>query len=83
MIVNTYRSYLHMYRHYAMMGMRSPEMKLNPGLTLEQYATENMQKRFPGNYIVEEYFNSKTGYFDLRLKFANESDEAWWMLKYG
>lgn len=83
MIDRDHRDYLSMYQHYAVMGIRSPEMKLNPDLSLEQYATDNMQKRFPGNYVVEEYFNSKTGYFDLRLKFANESDETWWMLKYG
>lgn len=45
-------------------------------------ATKRMQQRYPGNYIVEEYYNNKKHTWDLRLKFDTPEDETWFMLKY-
>lgn len=41
-----------------------------------------MQKIFPGEYVVEEYFNNKTMVIDLRLKFTTPEDETVFLLKY-
>ena len=41
-----------------------------------------MQTHYPGNYIVEEYYNSKQGKFTLRLKFESPPDETFFMLRW-
>lgn len=43
--------------------------------------TERMKEKYPGNYIIEEYYNSKTHTFDLRLKFDTPEDETWFLLR--
>ena len=43
--------------------------------------TERMKKKYPGNYIVEEYFDSNSLTFDLRLKFDTSEDEIIFLLK--
>lgn len=48
----------------------------------EQYIMENMQKEYPGNYTLEEYYNPATMSFRYRLKFNTEADEMWFKLKY-
>jgi LytS/YehU family sensor histidine kinase len=40
------------------------------------------QEMYPGNYTIEEYYNSDEMRFKHRLKFDTESDELWFKLKY-
>lgn len=42
--------------------------------------TQRMKEKYPGNYIVEEYFNSDRLAWDLRLKFDTPEDETWFLL---
>ena len=44
--------------------------------------TETMKMVFPGEYVVEEYFNKHTMVVDLRLKFTTPEDETWFLLQY-
>lgn len=46
------------------------------------YAMIKMQEEFPGNYILEEYYNPDKMSFNYRLKFLTEQDEIWFKLKY-
>ena len=41
-----------------------------------------MKMVFPGEYVVEEYFNKNTMVVDLRLKFTTPEDETWFLLQY-
>jgi hypothetical protein len=41
-----------------------------------------MQNRWPGNYIVEEFYNPKLVRFDFRLKFNSPKDETWFRLQW-
>jgi hypothetical protein len=50
--------------------------------TTYEAATRRMQEKYPGEYIVEEYYNGKDHRFDLRLKFATPEDEIMFLLKY-
>lgn len=43
---------------------------------------KRLQESYPGNYTVEEYFNSDIMSWDARLKFLSEEDEMWFKLKY-
>ena len=45
-------------------------------------ATRRMQEKYPGEYIVEEYYDGKDHCFNLRLKFATPEDEIMFLLKY-
>lgn len=45
-------------------------------------ATANMKRKYPGNYVVEEFYNSKIHKFDLRLKFDTPADRTMFLLKY-
>lgn len=47
-----------------------------------RFATKLMQEEYPGNYIVEEFYNTKIQEFDLRLKFDTPEDETLFHLKY-
>lgn len=49
---------------------------------IEAYATTKMQSKFPGNYRIEEYFDSTTGKTTLRMVFNSEADEIDFLLKY-
>lgn len=49
---------------------------------IEAYATAEMQSKFPGNYRIEEYFDSTTGNTKLRMVFNSEADEIDFLLKY-
>lgn len=49
---------------------------------IEAYATTEMQSKFPGNYRIEEYFDSTTGKTKLRMVFNSEADEIDFLLKY-
>lgn len=44
--------------------------------------TETMKRIFPGEYVVEEYYNKEYMVMDLRLKFATPEDETVFLLKY-
>ena len=48
---------------------------------MEQF-TQIMQERFPGPYVVEEFFNAPKGRFDYRLKFESEKQELMWKIKF-
>lgn len=44
---------------------------------------EMFQKKFPGNYTLEEFYNAKLQRFDVRLMFFNPKEETMFLLKYG
>ena len=44
--------------------------------------TESFLKEYPGNYVVEEYYDHNTAQFIGRLKFNTPEDEMWFRLKY-
>lgn len=41
-----------------------------------------MQKKYPGNYKVEEYYNADKMKWDLRLRFDDPHEETMWLLKW-
>lgn len=41
-----------------------------------------MQKKFPGKYVVEQYYNADKMKWDLRLKFDNPKEETMWLLRW-
>ena len=41
-----------------------------------------MQTKYPGPYIVEQFYNPKIMKIDLRLKFANPKQETMWILRH-
>ena len=43
---------------------------------------EAFQKKFPGNYTLEEFYNAKLQRFDVRLKFFDPKDETLFLLKH-
>lgn len=43
---------------------------------------KHMQKKYPGNYYVEEYYD-ESGKKDVRLKFHSEKDETLFHLRWG
>lgn len=45
-------------------------------------AQKYMQIKFPGKYIVEQFYNAKKMKMDLRLKFADPKEETFWLLKW-
>lgn len=47
-----------------------------------KYAITLCQEMYPGNYKLEEYYNSDKMCFKYRLKFDTEADEMWFKLKY-
>ena len=49
---------------------------------LETYATAELQGKFPGNYHIEEYYDSEFNSFKLRMVFDSEADEIDFVLKY-
>lgn len=57
------------------MSDRGPEENL-------KMLNERMQNRWPGNYIVEEFYNPKLVRFDFRLKFNSPKDETWFRLQW-
>ncbi len=44
---------------------------------------ETLQKHFPGNYIMEEYYDTTLTKFSHRPKFKSEEDKMMFILKYG
>jgi hypothetical protein len=49
---------------------------------LIENANNHMQREFPGNYIVEDYYDPKTMQFALRLKFNTPKDETFFILRW-
>lgn len=45
-------------------------------------AQRYMQKKYPGNYQVEQYYNADKMKWDLRLKFDSPKDETFFKVKY-
>jgi hypothetical protein len=45
-------------------------------------ATKRMKAYYPGEYIIEEFYNGEEHCFDLRLKFASTEEETLFLLKY-
>ncbi len=45
-------------------------------------AQEYMQKRYPGLYRVEQYYNVQKMKWDLRLKFDDPKQETMWLIKW-
>ena len=45
-------------------------------------AEHYMQKKYPGNYIVESYYNADKMKWDLKLRFNDPKEETMWLLKY-
>lgn len=67
-----------LHKKYILWRQSSPEEKDPIG-----QLTEVMQSRFPGPYVVEEFYNAGLGRFDLRLRFADPKQETMWRIKYG
>lgn len=49
---------------------------------LVTYANTELQSKFPGNYRIEEYYDSEYNSFKLRMVFDSEADEIDFLLKY-
>ena len=45
-------------------------------------AQEYMQKKYPGKYIVEQFYNANRMKWDLRLRFEDPKEETMWLLRY-
>ena len=45
-------------------------------------AQKYMQKKYPGKYVVEQFYNAESGRFDLRLKFDDPKEETFWLLRW-
>lgn len=46
------------------------------------FIAKELQKDYPGNYTVEEYYSSIDFTWKLRLKFLTNEDEMWFKLKW-
>ncbi len=64
-------------------GLKSPVMKLEPHLTVEDLVNQELQDRCPGNYTVEKVYDTDNFKWELKLRFDNPEDETVWMLKHG
>lgn len=40
------------------------------------------REKFPGPYVIEEFYDAKLGRFNVRLKFAEPKDETMFILKH-
>jgi hypothetical protein len=45
-------------------------------------ATEMMQQRYPGNYVLHQIYNHSRGAFELAVKFDNPKEEMLWKMKW-
>ena len=45
-------------------------------------AEKYMQIKYPGKYIVEQFYNTEKMKMDLRLKFEDPKEETFWLLKW-
>ena len=77
-----WRDALDFYSKQYMIGQQIPEQKLNPNKPLAECATEFMQRRWPGAYVIEDYYNVTRGCFALRLKFQDPHEETLWLLRW-
>ena len=77
-----WREHLEYYSLCSFDNTTLPQMKLNPEKTILDIAQEFFQKKWPGNYLIEEFYNSKKGRFDLRLKFSDPQEEIVWLLRW-
>ena len=77
-----WQKYLEYYSVHMFDGTVLPEMKLDPTKTILDIALSSFQKRWPGDYFIEEFYNAKKGRWDLRLKFNDPKEETMWLLKW-
>ena len=45
-------------------------------------AEKYMQKKYPGKYVVEQFYNADKMKWDLRLRFDSPKEETFWLLKW-
>lgn len=45
-------------------------------------AQKYMQIRYPGNYVVEQFYNSEKMKWDLRLRFDDPQEQTVWLLRW-
>lgn len=45
-------------------------------------AQEYMQKKYPGKYKVEQFYNAEKMKIDLGLRFEDPKEETFWLLKW-
>lgn len=55
---------------------------LDQNTTILDHAYKDLQRLYPGNYTIEEYYNVTAMKFDFRLKFTNEQEELLWKIKW-
>jgi hypothetical protein len=73
--VKNYQEYLNYYSLIMIDG------RYSRWSILEQ-AQKEFQEKWPGNYQVEEFYNSKKLRFGLRLKFQDPKEEVVWLLRW-
>lgn len=74
----TWQSYLHR------LGNGLNGVATNKFITEEHIvanAEEQMQKKYPGRYKVEQYYNIDKMKWDLRLRFEDPREETLWILR--
>jgi len=49
---------------------------------IEANAYKWMQKKYPGNYTVEQYYNTDKMKWDLRLRFNDPHEKTIWLLRW-
>jgi hypothetical protein len=45
-------------------------------------ANQLMKENFPGNYTLQQRYDSNLGGFYYTIEWENEADEVFWLLKY-
>ena len=57
------------------------EIRKLPEETKLMIVESDMKRTFPGNYKVEQYFDTQSYSFKLRLRFEDEADKVWFLLQ--
>jgi hypothetical protein len=70
------------YLHYWSIRMIDRAATSEHQKTILEQAQKSLQKTSPGNYQVEEFYNSKKHRLDLRLKFHDPKEELFWLLRW-
>ena len=45
-------------------------------------ANKYMQIKYPGKYVVEQFYDAEKMKWDLRLKFEDPAEETFWLLRW-
>ena len=72
-VVMNYKEYLNYY---------SLRMFDGAGKSILEQAQKDLQEKCPGNYQVEEFYNSKKLRLGLCLKFQDPKEEVVWLLRW-